>query len=65
MRRNKRAALFAAELRKWWSFDDGQVHTHSWHTREDFIEKELPALLAAYESGRLQDRVTEQIKEGS
>lgn len=36
---------FADELRKWWSFDDGQMHTHSWHSREDFIERELPKLL--------------------
>ena len=38
---------FADELRKWWSFDDGQQHTHSWHTREDFIEKKLADLLDA------------------
>lgn len=37
---------FAEELRKWWSFDDRQVHTHSWHSRENFIENELPKLLA-------------------
>lgn len=37
--------LFAEELRKWWSFNDHQIHTHSWHTREDFIEKRLPELL--------------------
>lgn len=24
-------------IRAWWSFGDGQNHTHSWHTREDFI----------------------------
>jgi hypothetical protein len=36
---------FAKELRKWWSFDDRQMHTHSWHSREDFIEKVLPKLL--------------------
>lgn len=38
---------FAAELRKWWSFDDGQMHTHSWHSREDFIERKLPELLSS------------------
>lgn len=38
---------FADELRKWWSFDDRQIHTHSWHSREDFIERELPKLLRA------------------
>lgn len=37
---------FANELRKWWSFDDHQQHTHSWHSREDFIERVLPKLLA-------------------
>jgi hypothetical protein len=37
---------FAIELRKWWSFDDYQHHTHSWHSREDFIEKKLPSMLA-------------------
>lgn len=36
---------FATELRKWWSFDDGQMHTHSWHSREDFIKDKLPQLL--------------------
>ena len=40
-------AEFASELRKWWSFDDHERHTHSWHDREDFIEKRLPALLAS------------------
>ena len=45
---------FAAELRKWWSFSDRQIHTHSWHDREDFIEKKLPELLATVtDSGRL------------
>lgn len=38
--------LFATELRKWWSFDNAQQHTHSWHTREDFIANQLPALVA-------------------
>ena len=37
---------FAAELRQWWTFDNQQQHTHSWHSREDFIQKRLPALLA-------------------
>jgi len=44
---NEELAAFAAELRKWWSFDDRQFHTHTWHTREDFIRDELPKLLAA------------------
>lgn len=39
------AKSFAVELRKWWSFDDRQMHTHSWHSREDFIAKKLPELL--------------------
>lgn len=38
---------FANELRKWWSFDDGQQHTHSWHSREDFIKDKLPSLIGA------------------
>lgn len=38
---------FAEVLRKWWSFDDNQQHTHSWHSREDFIKRELPKFLAA------------------
>jgi hypothetical protein len=42
---------FAAELRKWWSFDDRQMHTHSWHSREDFIERILPKLLAEHADG--------------
>lgn len=25
-------------LRNWWSFDEAQQHTHSWHSREDYIE---------------------------
>lgn len=28
-----------SELRKHWSFDSNQQPTHSWHTREDFIEQ--------------------------
>lgn len=36
---------FAEELRKWWSFDDRQQYTHSWHSREDFIEHRLPKML--------------------
>lgn len=47
---------FAEELRKWWSFSDGQMHTHSWHSREDFIERKLPELLRAYgEQARKED----------
>jgi hypothetical protein len=37
---------FAEELRKWWSFDDRQIHTHTWHSREDFIVEVLPGLFA-------------------
>ncbi len=44
---NKEVKAFAEELRKWWSFDERQQHTHSWHSREDFIALELPKLLAA------------------
>lgn len=28
-------------IRKYWRFDDNQHHTHSWHDREDFIDKVL------------------------
>jgi hypothetical protein len=49
LRRDNRRTMtdteFIEELRKWWSFDDRQQHTHSWHSREDFIEKKLPKLL--------------------
>lgn len=27
------------QLREWWSFDQYQIHTHSWHDREDFLKK--------------------------
>lgn len=37
---------FANELRKWWSFDDGQMHIHSWHDRENFIKRKLPEMLS-------------------
>lgn len=36
---------FVEILRKHWSFDNNQQHTHTWHDREDFIEKVLPSLL--------------------
>lgn len=39
------------ELRDWWSFDERQQHTHSWHTREDFIER-LPKLLDTLLKGK-------------
>lgn len=32
-------------LRQHWSFSGSQQHTHSYHDREDFIERELPKLL--------------------
>lgn len=38
------ASKLSAALREWWSFNEQQQHTHSWHTREDFIEK-LPAII--------------------
>lgn len=28
-----------AELREWWSFDQHQFHTHSYHSREDYIDR--------------------------
>lgn len=56
--RREAATEILAELRGAWSFTDGQRHTHSWHDREDFIERmrkrygvdkkeEIRALLAA------------------
>lgn len=39
---------FADVLRSYWSFDEGQQHTHSWHDRENFIKKVLPGLLRDY-----------------
>jgi hypothetical protein len=47
---NQTVRLFAEELRKWWRFDDRQQHTHSWHDREDFIERKLPELIARIEA---------------
>lgn len=44
----ERLAKFAEELRKWRSFDDQQQHKHSYHDREDFIEKRLLDLLREY-----------------
>ena len=38
---------FAEELRKWWSFDGRQMHTHSWHGREDFIKGRMRELIDA------------------
>lgn len=35
------------DLRKWWNFNDAQQHRHSWHDREDFIDKVLPKILEA------------------
>ena len=37
-------------LKQWWSFDDRQRHTHSWHTRTDFIYTELPKIVAPFEA---------------
>lgn len=51
---------FAEELRKYWAFDDNQQHTHSWHTREDFIAQNLPKLLADYVQ-RLSPQVGEDV----
>lgn len=46
--------LFAEVLREWWSFSDQQQHTHSWHTREDFIERELPKLLKSHRAEQVR-----------
>lgn len=43
---SRRLDEFAAELRRWWRFDNYQIHTHSWHDRENFIERRLPELLS-------------------
>lgn len=50
---------FAAELRKWWAFDDRQVHTHSWHTREDFIKEKLPELLHRVKEEAVNERLSD------
>ena len=39
------AAMLTGQLRKYWSFNNRKEHTHSWHDREDFIDKLLPKLL--------------------
>lgn len=39
------AKPIADALRLHWSFDRNQLHSHSWHDREDFIEKTLPGLI--------------------
>lgn len=44
---------FAAALRTYWSFDERQQHTNSWHSREDFIEKVLPDLLDDFAQERI------------
>lgn len=36
---------FRKQIREWWSFNSAQRHTHSWHTREDFL-KRLPEILS-------------------
>lgn len=28
----------ARELDKWWGFDHHQVHSHTWHDKQDFLE---------------------------
>ena len=33
--------LVAGKLRERWTFNDAQEHTHTWHSREDFIEELL------------------------
>lgn len=30
--------VLPTELRYYWSFDNGQRHTHTWHDREDYID---------------------------
>ena len=59
---NELAAAIADELRKWWSFDNHQNHTHSWHCREDFIQKELPRLTTQHadEVAELREQLAEE-----
>ncbi len=38
-----------ATLRSWWSFDNHQQHTHSWHERERFIDIELPKMFSDFQ----------------
>lgn len=33
------AAELLEDLDRHWQFDNGQVHTHTWHTKQDFLEK--------------------------
>ena len=54
---------FRERLLKFWTFDENQRHTHSWHTRTDFAFKELPILietivraaLSTHQPGELQE----------
>lgn len=55
--RTLRASLAAAhaalkDAMDSWSFDEGQRHTHTWHTREDWYERHETVLRAASEGGR-------------
>jgi hypothetical protein len=27
------------DLNLWWAFGSGQEHTHTWHTKQDFLER--------------------------
>lgn len=38
---------YRRQVRDWWKFDSQQVHTHSWHDREEFIKRWGAALDAA------------------
>lgn len=42
-----RAKAALADAESSWSFDDGQMHTHSWHDREDWRERNAEALRSA------------------
>lgn len=45
----------AEAIRRAWSFDDGQRHTHSWHDREDFLDKKLPGLLDSLVAAKVSE----------
>lgn len=39
MERLSMEAELLKELDAYWSFDNGQYHTHSWHDKQDFLQK--------------------------
>lgn len=51
---------FINTLRNWWSFDNGQVHTHNWHSREDFIQRVLPKFSIEKKASDGGEAITEE-----